>query len=81
MMQLDRKSLIFLSSDISYLTYTEFDNKINKCTLFSTSGKMWVNRIDLRAINLAGPTGDNLVKDPIGVLNLNNQLFMNFYEE
>ena len=35
-----------------------------------------VNRIDLQAINLAGPTVTRSVPDPLAVLSLNNRLWM-----
>ena len=36
-----------------------------------------LNRKDLRALTLVGPTRDNPVLDPLAVLHLYNQLFIN----
>ena len=38
-----------------------------------------MNRIDLQALTLAGPTGKNPVPDPLGVLHLDKQLFMKYF--
>ena len=43
--------------------------------LISTSGEPSVNRIDLQALTLEGPTRNNLVLDPLAELHLDNQLF------
>ena len=37
-----------------------------------------MNRIDLQALTLAGPTGAILVLDPLAVLRLDNQLYIYF---
>ena len=44
--------------------------------LFLTSGVPSVNRIDLWALTLVGPTGTSLVLDPLAVLCPNNRLFI-----
>ena len=36
-----------------------------------------MNRTDLRALTLVGPTGKNPVLDPLAVLCLDNRLYMN----
>ena len=41
-----------------------------------TSGEPSVNKIDLQALNLAGPTATRLVPDPLAVLGLENQLYI-----
>ena len=48
----------------------------NKCSLFSTSGVPSVNKIDLWALILAGPTGTSLVLYPLAVLHLDNSLYI-----
>ena len=50
------------------------DNKIQQVFFISTSREPSVNRKDLRALTLVGPTRDNLVIDPLAVLHLDNQL-------
>ena len=53
--------------------------KLTKCSLFQTPWELSVNRKDLRALILVGPTRDNPVPDPLAVLHLDNRLSM--YQE
>ena len=45
-------------------------------SLFSTLREPSVNRKDLRALTLVGPTRDNPVLDPLVVIHLDNQLYI-----
>ena len=64
-------------------SFSTFDNKQSvttkstKCSLFQTLKEPIVNRKDLRALTLVGPTRSNLVLDPLAKLHLDNPLFMN----
>ena len=46
--------------------------KSTKCSLFQTLRELSVNRKDLQALTLVGPTRDNPVPNPLAVLHLNN---------
>ena len=48
--------------------------KSKKCTLFSIQGNFSVNRKDLQASNLVGPTRENQVINLLAVQQLDNQL-------
>ena len=48
--------------------------KSTKCSLFSIQGNFSVNRKDLQASNLVGPTRENQVIDLLAVQQLDNQL-------
>ena len=58
-----------LTNDISVTT------KSNKCYLFQTLRNISVNKNDLRALNLVGPTRQNPVTDPLAVLHLYKSLY------
>ena len=49
--------------------------KPNKCSLFQTLWEPSVDRKDLQALTLVRPTRNNLVLDPLAVLNLDNRLY------
>ena len=49
--------------------------KPNKRSLFQTLWEPSVNRKDLQALTLVRPTRNNLVLDPLAVLNLDNRLY------
>ena len=46
--------------------------KSTKCSLFQTLKELSVNRKDLRALALVGPTRENSVSDPLAVQHLDN---------
>ena len=50
--------------------------KSTKCSLFQTLREPPVKSKDLQALNLVGPTRDNLVLDPLDVLHLDIQLYI-----
>ena len=50
--------------------------KWTMCSLLQTLKEPSVNRKDLQALNLVGPTKDNPVQDPLAVLHLNNRLYI-----
>ena len=52
------------------------DKKIKQVFFISTLREPSVNRKDLQALTLLGPTRDNPEPDPLAVLHLNNQLWM-----
>ena len=47
-------------------------SKSTKCSLFQTAGELLVNKTDLGALTLLGPTREDPVLDPLAVLHLNN---------
>ena len=55
-------------------TNGDYSTKSTKCSLFQTTRDIVVNKTDLRALTLAGPTRKNPVQDPLAVLHLDNQL-------
>ena len=46
--------------------------KSTKCSLFQTTRELLVNKTDLQALTLGGPTRENPVPDSLAVLHLNN---------
>ena len=51
-------------------------NPIKQVFFILTSGVSSVNRKDLQALNLVGPTGTSPVLNPLAVLCLDNRLFI-----
>ena len=52
------------------------DYKIKQVFFISTLREPSVNRKDLRALTLVGPTRDNPEPDPLAVLHLDNRLYI-----
>ena len=50
--------------------------KSNKYSLYQTLWELSVNRKDLQALTLLGPTQNNPVLDPLAVLHHDNQLYI-----
>ena len=59
--------LFAIREEISHVT-----TKSSKCFLFSTFREPSVNRKDLQALTIVGPTSDNPVLDPLAALHLDN---------
>ena len=47
-------------------------SKSTKCSLIQTAGELLVNKTDLGALTLLGPTREDPVLDPLAVLHLDN---------
>ena len=50
--------------------------KSTKHSLFQTTRELLVNKTDLQALTLVGPTRENRVLDTLAVLQLDNGLFI-----
>ena len=79
-----KQTLFLIQARIALLlcrSLKQSDRRINVITksivlYFSIQGSFSVNRKDLRALTLLGPTRENLLLDPLAVQYLNNQLYI-----